>query len=319
MRNFLLLSLIFLGMLSCKNNAKSVVDVSDVSVNFATKRFEVDFYNSTEKTLSETKKNYPFLFPKGIHDSVWIRKINDNDERALFEETQKVFQSTGKLEQALLSLFKHIKYYLPNFLAPNVITVQTNIDYDHRVIYADSLLLISLDSYLGTTHEFYNDYPKYVKQNNTKEHLIVDVANAIIKKQLKPSLNRVFLYKMIYEGKKMYLLDAYLPAVSDKEKIGYAAEKFQWTLNNEEEIWKYFIENDLLYDTDTKLNQRFLDIAPFSKFYLGEDNKSPGQIGIWVGWQIVRSFMRNNDVSLQQLLQMREEEIFKKSKYKPRR
>ena len=56
----------------------------------------------------------------------------------------------------------------------------SNIDYENRVVYADSLLLISLDVYLGKQHPFYADYPMYIKENNTKEHLIVDVANAII-------------------------------------------------------------------------------------------------------------------------------------------
>ena len=46
---------------------------------------------------------------------------------------------------------------------------------------------------------------------------------------------------------------------------------------------------------------------------------SPGRIGQRIGWQIVRSFMDNNDVSLQDLLSLDEEEIFKNSKYKPRK
>ena len=75
----------------------------------------------------------------------------------------------------------------------------------------------------------------------------------------------------------------------------------------------------MLYSTDLSLNQRFLDVAPFSKFYLGEDNKSPGRIGVYIGWQIVRSYMRNNDVSLRELMKTKEDIIFQKSKYKPKR
>ena len=46
-----------------------------------------------------------------------------------------------------------------------------------------------------------------------------------------------------------------------------------------------------------------------------QDNLSPGGVGIWVGWQIVTSYMKHNDVSLQQLLQINELDLFKKSKY----
>jgi uncharacterized protein YjaZ len=80
----------------------------------------------------------------------------------------------------------------------------------------------------------------------------------------------------------------------------------------------YFIEKKLLFSTDTKLNKRFLENAPFSKFYLHQDRQSPGRIGVWIGWQIVKSFMQNNDVSLQKLLTTDSEDIFNKSRYKPK-
>ena len=106
---------------------------------------------------------------------------------------------------------------------------------------------------------------------------------------------------------------------SDVLKIGYTDQKYDWAVTNEEQVWKYFIENNLLFSTDTKLNKRFLEDAPFSKFYLSEDKNSPGRIGQRIGLQIVRSFMDNNDVSLSDLLIKNEEEIFKNSKYKPRK
>ena len=237
----------------------------------------------------------------------------------MFQETQKKYNSLLHIEEELSNLFKHIKYYNPSFLAPDVITILSNIDYTYRTIYTDNLLFISLDVYLGGDHPFYSDYPSYIRKNNTDERIVVDVASNIINSTISFSNNRSFLAKMIHEGKKMYLLDLYLPSKSDPIKIGYSKDKFDWATINEEQVWRYFIENDLLYSTDTQLNKRFIENAPFSKFYLSEDTKSPGRIGQWIGWQIVRSYMVNNDVSLQDLLSMNEEEIFKNSKYKPRK
>ena len=88
---------------------------------------------------------------------------------------------------------------------------------------------------------------------------------------------------------------------------------------HEEQIWMYFIEKNLLFDTNSKLSQRFIDNAPFSKFYTAEDKATPGRIGVWLGWQIVTSYMQHNDVSLQELLKKDSEEIFNKSKYKPKK
>ncbi len=320
MRKILALCVLVSALVSCKNEERTAlkVDVSNIQSDVKIDRFDVEFYTTSEENLETTKKKYPILFPNQP-DSVWINKINNKDERELFNETQKVYKDISVLTSEINSLFKHIKYYNPKFKSLRVITMLTNIDYDNRIVYADSLLLISLDAYLGKKHEFYNDYPAYVKQNNEKEHIVVDVAKTIVNTQVMPSKARSFVDKMIYKGKKMFVLDAYLPTVSDREKIGFSEVKFNWALDNEEQIWKYFISKDYLYSTNKELDKRFLDIAPFSKFYLDQDNQSPGRIGEWIGWQIVRSYMQKNDVSLHELLRTSEEEIFKKSRYKPKK
>ena len=319
MRNYFQFLLVLLFFISCQKETQNNIDISNIEANFKVFRFEQDFYTNKGQNLVELKENFPLLFPDETPDSIWIAKINNPDEQELFQESQKKYNSLLHIEEELSNLFKHIKYYNPSFLAPDVITILSNIDYTYRTIYTDNLLFISLDVYLGGDHPFYSDYPSYIRKNNTDERIVVDVASNIINSTISFSNNRSFLAKMIHEGKKMYLLDLYLPSKSDPIKIGYSKDKFDWATINEEQVWRYFIENDLLYSTDTQLNKRFIENAPFSKFYLSEDTKSPGRIGQWIGWQIVRSYMVNNDVSLQDLLSMNEEEIFKNSKYKPRK
>jgi hypothetical protein len=99
--------------------------------------------------------------------------------------------------------------------------------------------------------------------------------------------------------------------------MGYTPKEISWCEENESYIWRYFLENELLYSNELKLNSRFIAPAPFSKFYLEIDNESPGQVGAWIGWQIVRSYAKNNDVPVAKLLELNAKELFKKSKYKP--
>jgi len=319
MRFFIVVFFILSILFSCKSDHLPIIDTSNIEVDFSIKRYEIDFYKATKENLQDLKKQYPYFFPKAFTDSLVLKKINSKDEQNLLKETQKKYTNILDLETQFTSLFKHVKYFNPKFNSPTIITLISNIDYNSRVIFADSLLLVSLDVYLGQDHPFYADYPKYIKENNTKENIIVDAAKAIVSKQIRFASNRSFISKMIYEGKKMYLLDMYLPRTPNKLKIGYSEEKLQWAIANEENIWKYFIERKFLFSTDTKLNNRFLDNAPFSKFYLEDDAQSPGRIGVWLGWQIVKSFMQNNDVSLQKLLTIDSEFLFEKSKYKPKK
>ena len=319
MRFFLLILLVFISFLSCKKKSSNQVHISKIDISFSVDRFEVDFYKSSADRLSEIKEKYPLLFPVETPDSIWIQKIKDKEEQELFTETQKIYHDFSDIKKELTALFKHIKFYNKDFQAPNVITVLSNIDYENRVIYTGDLLFISLDVYLGNEHRFYSDYPSYIRINNTKNHIVVDVASQIIEKQFPSNEERTFISKIIYEGKKWYVREIYLPDQPEEEKLGYSKEKLDWAIENEEQIWKYFIENGLLYSTDSQLNKRFLEKAPFSKFYLEQDNLSPGNIGAWIGLQIVQSYMKNNDVSLQELLSKSTSEIFKKSKYKPKK
>ena len=114
-------------------------------------------------------------------------------------------------------------------------------------------------------------------------------------------------------------MNRFLPNKNQAEIMGYEAQQFQWAVDNELEVWKYFIDKSLLFDTDAELSERFINEAPFSKFYIANDKDSPGRVGVWFGWQIVQSYIKNNDVTIQEMLVAQNEIIFKKSKYKPRK
>lgn len=319
MNKILILLVVLLVSFSCKKEIKRNIDVSNIEINVEVDRFEQNFFNTTVKTLPELKKQYPYLFPKHNSDSIWLQKINDIDEIELFKTSQEVFGDFSEQILEIEDLFKHIKYYHKNFKEPKIITLITNLDYESKIIYADSLLFVSLDMYLGKDQAIYLDFPAYLSQNFDKKQLVVDIANEISKKYFSFSRKRQFLDIMIDQGKRMFLIESYLPEYSKASLIGYTSEEFDWAAANESEIWKFFIEHELLYSLDPNLRTRFIDKAPFSKFFIDIDKESPGSIGVWLGWQIVTSYMKNNNVTLQQLLQLNADEIFKNSKYKPKK
>ena len=191
-------------------------------------------------------------------------------------------------------------------------------DYTNKSIYADSLVIVSLELYLGKEHRFYQ-FPNYIKANFEPKQIMPDVVNSFANGKIKPQKSKNFITKIVQEGKKLYLKDVLLPSYSDEDKMGYTAEQLKWCQENESYMWRYFIERELLYSDDAKLSSRFIEPAPFSKFYLEIDNESPGRVGAWIGWQIVRSYMNSNESPLQQLLDMDAKELFEKSKYKPKK
>ena len=303
--------------IACVNDTKKNDELP--KVDFDILRFEQQFYKANETSLGKLKNKYSYMFPSTVHDSVWLHKINNDQEQFLFSESQRVFNDFSAEQLQLTVLFQQIKYRNINFKVPNIISHISNLDFQYPVIYADSLLFISLDMYLGKDHIAYSDFPRYLSQNFTKDRLIVDVSEQVNRKLYKNIRARSFRDKMLNEAKFVFANELNLPLVDKHLIIGYSKEKFEWAVKNESDVWKYFIENEILYSTESSLNTRFLDLAPFSKFYLESDNDSPGRIGVWMGWQIIRSYMKNNDVTLQELMKASPEIIYNKSKYKPRK
>ncbi|THD31672.1 gliding motility lipoprotein GldB [uncultured Flavobacterium sp.] len=319
MRKLAFLLMFTLFFISCDKKDKVEKAIEEVPVELTVERFDKVFYESDPNELSKIKHQFPYFFPAGNEDTVWTNKMKNPLLKQVHDEVQKKFGNFQKERGDLEELFRHIKYYFPETGLPKVVTLISEVDTDNKVIYTDSLLILSLDVYLGKDHEFYTGFPEYQRKTFEKSQLLSDVVSSFAIRKIVPPTDRTLLSQMIYFGKELYMKDLLIPQISDADKIGYTPEQIVWSQENEGYIWRYFVDEKLLYDSDPKLPGRFINPAPFSKFYLEIDNESPGQIGRWIGWQIVRSYMKNNDVSLQQLLQTDAKEIFDKSKYKPKK
>lgn len=316
--SFILAFLLFFN--ACQDEFTNESDVESISVSISFDRFDLKFYDQPSKVIPELKKKYPFLFPKQFSDSVWINRQKDSLQLLLQSEVNKTFKNIELFERDVNHLFKHIKYLFPFAKIPRVITLTNNVDYQIKTVYSDSLLLISLDTFLGSENHLYDGIPSYIRKELDPKYITVQIADKFGAFIIPPVEDRTFLARMIYEGKKLYLHDLLLPHVPVEDRIVYTKEEFNWALENEKYVWQYFIEKQVLYQTQLEWVQRFIEPAPFSKFYLQLDNETPGRIGSWLGWQIVNSYMTQfPETPLDELLKISSQKLFNLSKYKPNR
>lgn len=319
MRNLFALVFLISCFYACKID-KTIDDrVKDINLVLNVERFDSIFSQANPNDLPKLKQQYPFLFSRSIPDSLWSLKMKDTLVQQLYAETLLAFKNFDYTKDDIALLFKHLKYFFPEFKTPRVITVVSEVDYRNKAIVTDSIVLIALDTYLGDNHEFYQGIPQYISQNMLKEQITSDLAGEYAKKYIYQNQKRTLLDEMIYSGKILYFKDKVLPLKSDAEKIGYTKAQMDWAKANEEQIWRYFIEKEVLYSTDSDLPSRFINPAPFSKFYLELDSESPGRLGQFIGWQIVRAYMDNNNVDFQKMLITNSNDIFKNSKFKPQK
>ena len=170
---------------------------------------------------------------------------------------------------------------------------------------------------MGKDKIFYTDFPEYLRINFDTERIDTDIAIAIAKKTMPPVNYTVFVERIVALGKLYYVVQKFIPEKSEATLLGYSENQLQWCEKNAFSMWQFFMDKEYLYSTDKDLVRRFIDPAPFSKFYIENDVESPGSIGKWLGLQIVKSFMEYNEVSLQEMAATPPNEIFKRSKYKP--
>ncbi len=311
------LTLVFLTSCGSKDARESEID--QVTVDFSVERFDQLFYDTPVAELGNLKRTYPYLFPKQFDDAFWAEKKRDTLFEELHSEVEKKFADLGGLTEELTGFFKHIKYYFPEQDPKRVVTLISEVDVTSKAIYADSLVLISLDTYLGEDHRFYKGFPEYMRPTFESSQVLPDLAESFAISRISVPSDRSLLAQMIYQGKILYTKELLLPKMPKENLITYTKAQFDWCRENEAEMWRYFIENKLLFDTDTKLHARFVQASPFSKFYLDIDAESPGRVGAWLGWQIVGSYMRNNNVTLQELFAKDAKVLFEESRYKPKK
>jgi gliding motility-associated lipoprotein GldB len=310
--------LFVLIIVGCANENSLEKEIAAIPMDVNVSRFDQVFLNATPSDLPKLKEVYPLFFPSSIPDSTWVYTMRDPLQKELKQEIDVVFTDFASVQNDIISVLQHIKFYFPEYETPAVFTVTTE-DYRKKIILYQDMILIALNTYLGENHKYYEGIQNYIAQNFTKEMIPVDIVTEFAYTKVRPSRDRSFLSKMIFHGKVQYIKSLLVPKASTAMQFGCTERQTNWAAANEVQIWTHFIEKDMLYSTDNKLDARFLNLAPFSKFYLELDSESPGGIGRYIGYQIVDAYMKNNDVSLQELIGKSTEEIFNNSKYKPKK
>ncbi|KJD31855.1 gliding motility protein GldB [Tamlana sedimentorum] len=316
-----IIALLFLTVLySCKKENKLETEIGKINLDIEIERFDHFFANVNAEKLPKLKQAYPFMFSEKFKDSFWLAKKNDTLQQQLFKEVDKAFGDFTDTKIEIESLFNHLKFYFPEFYTPRIIAITNDVDYRNKVVVTDTIVVLSLDTYLGSEHEFYSGIQKFIRANFNKEQLVVDMAEKYAQKYIYHPQHRTLLDEMIYFGKILYFKDKIVPFKTEAQRIGYSQNQLNWAIENESYIWQYFVERELLFSTSSKLPGRFIVDAPFSKFYLEDiDSSSPGKIGQYIGWQIVRAYMNQNSVSFKEMLITSTEDIYNNTKFKPRK
>ena len=265
-------------------------------------------------------KQYPDFFKFGFDKAMFKNRFYDPEIRELYDAVDSVFSSTNELDTELYRAFQYYYHHFENHDSLKIYTWVSNFERLDPILVSENTLLISLDMYLGSESHFYKTAPDYIKQRFDKIYILSDLFRSYFSSNIPLSDNNSLLASMLYYGKIHYLISSMLPNYNSHVVMGYPKDKMQWCIRNEANIWAYFVENKLLFSSDQQNKMRFIEDAPFSKFYTSFDRESPGRIGQWVGMKIVEAYMNfHPDLTLTDLIKETDaQKILRESRYKPK-
>lgn len=316
--------------MACQSN-RLKVDVSDIDLEVKIERFERDLFElKTKGSLSDLKKTYPGILKLyserviglgDVEDSnypEYLNKfLNDSSMCLVAERIDSVFPDLHVQEKELTEGFKHLKYYYPKKQLPKVFSQLSG--FNQSIVVDEGLIGLSLDKYLGKDCDFYGflQRPMYMRENMIPERIVQDVllAYGLTEFPFKPQRHNL-MEQMIYHGKVLYFLQALMPHKAEMDIMKYAADDFNWCVENEVQIWAYLIEQKHLFNTEFRMLRNYINDAPFTA---GMSHESPGRIGTWIGLQIVKSYMtRHSEISLPDLMSNNDyTSILRESSYQP--
>ncbi|MDB5281615.1 MAG: hypothetical protein JWO06_690 [Bacteroidota bacterium] len=329
------------GCNGCNRSENREKDVSAIKVDLQVMRFDQDFFafNNTDFAQHEAfmRSKYGSFYnfyvgqfvigPRPVGDTTNIGQqavlkfVSDEYIRRIQDSINYHFNDIKDVEQELTKSLKYFKYYFPEAKVPKVVTINSTFSLGAFTDDKD-VLGIGLDLYFGPRNPDYDSAGifQYVQHKMRREYIdrnAMEVLYNFYFGEQELSHGTTLIEAMVEKGKKMYFLDYVLPSAPDSMIVGFTQKQTKWCEANEYEIWKFLNEKDLLYKDNYMDQKRYLDEGPSTP---GMPPEAPGNIGSWIGLQVVRQFMAKtgNKVPMRDLvLKYDAKTILEKAKYRP--
>jgi hypothetical protein len=334
---FLFIIPLLLIVASCSPDPREV-DVSAVKAKpLEVMRLENDLFAMNEENFAGRTKLYlakygpfyehylmTFLNRGGTGDSLYRKSvlsfISDRDVREAYQYIKKEYPKSviDEMMPGVNECVRRFKAYFPGKKLPSrLITCSTG--WNYAFAYMDSAFVIGLDMYLGDTAKFYQmlRYPQYQVRKMNRHHILPDLARGWLLTEFdNTEAQNILLNHTVFYGKLFYAIESLLPHIDDSLVIGYTAKQMQYCRSYEKNLWGYFAEKNRLFENSLDNVRELTSDGPFT----GAIHKDcPPRIAMWVGWQIVRSYMdHNREVTLEQLMNEKDaQKVLNKSRYRP--
>lgn len=329
--------LVTLSLWGCKQN-KNIPDVSGIKVDIPITRFDKAFFaidtNSIQASLQQLQQQHPEFYDDftqeilgiptdGSQNGFAIVKLFYNNYKPLYDSISPKFEKTSSLQKDIEKGFQFVKYYFPAYKTGKAVLYMGPFDAP-GVATTNSGLAIGLQQFAGKDFSIYQTepiqqmFPNYIVRRFSPEYIPANCMKAVVE-ELFPdkSAGKPLIEQMVERGKQWWLLDKFMPTTNDTLKTGYTKKQLDWCTENEGLIWSNIVKNEDLQSLTPSVIQVYIGESPFTQGFPQE--YSPGNIGQWIGWQIVKKYAeKNSSLSPTDVMRTPAVKIIEEAKYKPK-
>jgi len=319
----MIVSVLFHGCVN--DNCRDSID--PVTIDIQVYRFEEQLFKASsekeiEKFLVENKR-FASLFLNAdqypgdsVLASIIFNLFQNKAIDTLYQEAIEAFKNFEEIEEEIETGLGRLTSLYPQVEVPKMQTTISGLAEGADLLITNKEIIIGLDFFIGEEATFKPmRIPNYILNRYDTEHLPSIVLKFISSQFVTPGKGDALLVEMIDHGKSLFLTSLIMPCTPENIIMGYTEEEWHDVFSNDEIIWANFIQNKWLYETDHNIKQKFIGERP-NVYEIGD--KCPGRIGVWLGWQIVKKYVEQNEISPTDLMKETDHnKIFAKSKYKP--
>lgn len=311
-----------------KLTAEQVETSKNVEINIL--RYEQDLFNIDQSNMSAAFASMYGKYPENIiakgswNNTEMLQSIrgfiSDPVITEIYKDTQKQFSDLSEFKNAITPAMTLYLTHFPNERIPDFCTLVSGIDFQMPQVFGyENTIFICLDMYLGKDYKQYAQagMPKYIAARCDKKYMATDCfSKALVYRHLPDKTLVTLLDNMVDAGKKMLFTQTMFPATPAQDILGYSKEQYKWATSHESAVWHALIEKNKVYDNSEDVIRRMMDETPFTRDF---GNDSPGRLGVFIGYQIVQSYMKSHPgTTLKDLMAMTDSQKFlKESGYKP--
>ncbi|MCO5259274.1 MAG: hypothetical protein M9916_03940 [Crocinitomicaceae bacterium] len=255
-----------------------------------------------------------------VVDTAFVNSITQYREDPMIQkleaEIAQKFTNLSNYKETITVGLKRLKAIVPNAKIPSHIVFQNSL-FSSSAFCTEKEIGVGLDQYLGKDSPIIKQLPPepfydWIKEGYDQQYLERDAILSWILTHILPETKGNLAELMIYHGKAIYLTEACL---SEKDKniiIRYSKEDLKWAKENEYSLWKYLVDEKLLFKVDDLNSMNLLQEGPFTS---GLPEKGPDRLGQYLGWIMVKNYMENTKTSFTDLITTPYNEILQN--YKP--